>query len=469
MMTKFKKGDQVKCLSNYGDQFTKGKTYVVSSAYGERIQVERDDRGSTTNGWGAYNFELVTGKATIFKVGDRVKCVSNEGSRRGFTVGKSYVVTAVEGAFGGEDGNQLVTCLGDDGREHGQFSNRWELASPELKSGDRVKVVATRWGTEQYGKTGTVYEIGSYGTRPIKVRYDTPLTYNTTTNSYDASDLELLPASKFKVGDKIRGTSADIRGGEYEVVALKPVMHGQSGGMAQTLKTIKGSSNKWGNSEEQVGHVWHRDCDWSSCAELIEPTKFKVGDRVVSTIVPEAGVGIVEAVEDDDEYRVNYKDSWYRVCTDKAKDLELASSEAEKPAAAFNVGDRVRLIRDVDDRGNGKLGTIAKIKESGTILVTIDAPFDGHGFEERQWDVDAKDLEHAPAVTAQQCIVAQVQYGKPRPSTTPFVHATREAAQTEAERLAKKTPGTSFQVYALVSTSVAEVRQVVDAVKTEAA
>ena len=57
-MAKFKVGDRVRCLENYGSQFTAGKTYTVSGVTRDRISVERDDGGSTSNGWCSDRFVL---------------------------------------------------------------------------------------------------------------------------------------------------------------------------------------------------------------------------------------------------------------------------------------------------------------------------------------------------------------------------------------------------------------------------
>ena len=59
---KFKVGDRVVCLDSYAGQFTAGKTYVVSHDHHgrqyESVRVERDDSGSTENGWIPKFFKL---------------------------------------------------------------------------------------------------------------------------------------------------------------------------------------------------------------------------------------------------------------------------------------------------------------------------------------------------------------------------------------------------------------------------
>lgn len=69
-----------------------------------------------------------------------------------------------------------------------------------------------------------------------------------------------------------------------------------------------------------------------------KPThRFKVGDRVVNTKVPEAGVGVVESLKDDPGcYAVHYRDTWYGHCHDGDDTLEPAPSE-DKPSTLENL------------------------------------------------------------------------------------------------------------------------------------
>lgn len=54
-----KKGDKVRAINSFAGEFTRGKEYIVRSVDKGGIGVELDDKGSTTNGWGKDNFELV--------------------------------------------------------------------------------------------------------------------------------------------------------------------------------------------------------------------------------------------------------------------------------------------------------------------------------------------------------------------------------------------------------------------------
>jgi len=66
-MNKFKAGDRVRCITANGayGQFTYGNRYTVKRAVGTMVYVERDDFGSTTNGWRYDNFELVPQEISV--------------------------------------------------------------------------------------------------------------------------------------------------------------------------------------------------------------------------------------------------------------------------------------------------------------------------------------------------------------------------------------------------------------------
>jgi hypothetical protein len=61
----FKPGDVVEALlSSHGGSYIKGNTYVVKahSQVWHSVETEKDENGSTTNGWDAKNFKLVVPK-----------------------------------------------------------------------------------------------------------------------------------------------------------------------------------------------------------------------------------------------------------------------------------------------------------------------------------------------------------------------------------------------------------------------
>lgn len=61
-------------------------------------------------------------------------------------------------------------------------------------------------------------------------------------------------------------------------------------------------------------------------------------------------------------------------------------------------------------------------------------------------------VEKPDANDTTNCIVALIENGQPKPATHPYVHPTRNKAETEAARLARKHKGREFGVYELVVT-----------------
>lgn len=63
-MSKFKVGDKVRCLKNFGSGYKFGEIYEVHSVYNGynecRINTVCDSNGNNFNSWGEENFELVT-------------------------------------------------------------------------------------------------------------------------------------------------------------------------------------------------------------------------------------------------------------------------------------------------------------------------------------------------------------------------------------------------------------------------
>lgn len=121
----------------------------------------------------------------------------------------------------------------------------------------------------------------------------------------------------------------------------------------------------------------------------------------------------------------------------------------------FKVGDRVECRGQFSF--DPSIGTVVGFAESGLPYVSIDgraAPF-----LEKGWCYQSKQLRLvAPATSANPTtlIVALLENGQPKPATRPYVHRSREAAATEAARLAGKHTGQEFGVFELVDTRKVE-------------
>lgn len=215
---------------------------------------------------------------------------------------------------------------------HGNDNNRWwvpfEKLAPitattpaEYKPGDRVRLIKDgRSTTGAVGKLATLEEWtgGKFiddGEYLLKI--DGPVDYKTQSfrpeyTRATADCFERVAALKIEAGKYYRS-----RGGEKV-----------------------GPMRKWDNdswTQAPGGHLWtdageryfeeDRGGDTDLVAEWVDAPKFKVGDRVVHKTVKEAGVGVVERINNDGKYRVNCKDSWYGICHDAENDITHAETE----------------------------------------------------------------------------------------------------------------------------------------------
>lgn len=114
---------------------------------------------------------------------------------------------------------------------------------------------------------------------------------------------------------------------------------------------------------------------------------------------------------------------------------EVRNSDAAKPK--FRVGDVVR-------HSYGGLYTVSDVRPSDGYLFFKDYSAAGYN-PPRCFTL------HKSAETPH--IVAVFENGKYRPSSDPHIHATREMAVAEAERLSRKHPGVKFGTFALVADS----------------
>lgn len=110
----------------------------------------------------------------------------------------------------------------------------------------------------------------------------------------------------------------------------------------------------------------------------------------------------------------------------------------------FKVGDRVRFVQTYGlPRVRGKIAEVVSTSGWG---IQISLPGEGLSTE----SPDSLELVAAQPTTT--TIVALIENGQPKPSSTPHVHATTGAAEREAKRLAAKFKGQQFGVFTLTTT-----------------
>ncbi len=124
------------------------------------------------------------------------------------------------------------------------------------------------------------------------------------------------------------------------------------------------------------------------------------------------------------------------------------SNDNAKPK--FKVGDRVRVVKQ--GFTNGGSGHNAKVGDVFTLKCMNSAKTfwrtDGPDFYEHELEPVLDTAKVTPTIS----IVALIENGQPKPSSTPHVHASTGAAEKEAKRLAAKYKGKQFGVFTLTTT-----------------
>ncbi|AYM05699.1 hypothetical protein [Agrobacterium tumefaciens] len=153
--------------------------------------------------------------------------------------------------------------------------------------------------------------------------------------------------------------------------------------------------------------------------------------------------------------------SSYRGDQTSLKDNDIVAEWIDAPEAKanpsndnsqpkFKVGDRVKIV------SNSRESYLDKSIGSFFTIKTKDGPnntgWSGPSEENPYW-WPAQDLELANITSPTAiAIVAPIENGQPKPSSTPHVHTSAGAAEKEAKRLAAKYKGKQFGVFTLTTT-----------------
>jgi hypothetical protein len=120
----------------------------------------------------------------------------------------------------------------------------------------------------------------------------------------------------------------------------------------------------------------------------------------------------------------------------------VAEASNDNAQPKFKVGDRAECTL-----GCGK-ATVKFVRSDGRFLVDWDDGSIGTVF----WADNDFNLVTPATPTTTTAIVALIENGQPKPSSTPHVHTSTGAAETEAKRLAGKHKGKKFGVFTLTNT-----------------
>jgi ribosomal protein L7/L12 len=123
-------------------------------------------------------------------------------------------------------------------------------------------------------------------------------------------------------------------------------------------------------------------------------------------------------------------------------DEPVAKASNDNAEPKFNIGDRVRVVKDGFISGgsghSAKIGDEFVLREMNPTKIF--------------WRTDGPDFYEHEIELVFAAIVALIENGQPKPSSTPHVHTSAEAAEKEAKRLSAKYKGKKFGVFTLTAT-----------------
>lgn len=287
----------------------------------------------------------------------------------------------------------LVYALG----KPGMYAERFEPWQPRV--GERVKVT----GNDQWAGDGEVTKLRNYGVFVV-----------------------LMKTGRF----------AGKPGGFY-IRDIEPILTAAAPDKPATLKIEAGRFYKTRDGRKvgpMIEDKWHdRDYGWTV----------------------------------EHEFNAEYGKAWradgtFHVVRGREHSADLIAEWIDEPAAKpsndnakpkFKVGDRVKLARSFF--GAAKVGATATIGQRGMFGGFVDVVWDKNHLYQGQMNggYSPDYFELIPSTPSDHTtIVALIENGQPKPSSTPHVHASIGAAEKEAKRLAAKFKGQQFGVFTLTTT-----------------
>ncbi len=130
-------------------------------------------------------------------------------------------------------------------------------------------------------------------------------------------------------------------------------------------------------------------------------------------------------------------------------DEPVAKTSNDNAKPKFKVGDRVEITANDNYRVSfvGSFGTVKAAPANAVAGFRVELD-DGREFPFWPSEMTVRPSSALPTTT----IVALIENGQPKPSSTPHVHTSTGAAEKEAKRLAAKYKGQQFGVFTLTTT-----------------
>lgn len=160
------------------------------------------------------------------------------------------------------------------------------------------------------------------------------------------------------------------------------------------------------------------------------------------------------------EFKAEFGKAWrsdgtFHVVLGTQHNADLVAEWADEPIVAtndnaqpkFKVGDRVKCLKSYPGQFTAGKEYVVSADHFGRKGESVKVKFDDSGSTSNGWLPEFFEL-YTPTTT----IVALIENGQPKPSSTPHVHTSTGAAEKEAKRLAAKYKGKKFGVFTLTTT-----------------
>ncbi len=257
-----------------------------------------------------------------------------------------------------------------------------------------------------------------------------------------------------RVGERVKVTGNDQWAGDGEVIELR-----NYGVFVVLMKTGRFAGKPGGFYIRDIEPIITAAAPEQPAALKIEAGKFyRTRDgRKVGPMIEDKWHDRDYGWTVEHEFNAEYGKAWradgtFHIDRSKKHKDDLIAEWIDEPVAKpcndnekpkFKVGDVVQFKQSYSlAKWRGAKATVIGVNVWGDDGIQVDANGDVSTESEDS-------LEHIVTTTT---IVALIENGQPKPSSTPHVHASTGAAEKEAKRLAAKYKGKQFGVFTLTTT-----------------
>lgn len=357
-----------------------------------------------------------------FKVGDWVRVKDNRGAPRDYNVGDVRQVTKID--------DNIVRC-----GSAGMFDYRFEPWQPRV--GERVRYTGKSEAYSEVELVGLEGVVTETCNRMAIVNWDKPIVNGVRTGG--AKYIENLEPILSTDTASEQPAALKIEAGKFY-----KTRDGRKVGPMRDIGSGAGT-DRWKGSLGDDYSFWLDDgVHWSG---QVRPT-----DLIAEWIdEPVAGDGYdtwfrAKVQESLDNTSPTIPHAQVMQSINSRIDAEIKPSN-DNAQPKFKVGDRVNCLKSYPGQFTAGKEYVVSADHFGRKGESVKVKFDDSGSTSNGWLPEFFELSQ-PTTT----IVALIENGQPKPSSTPHVHASTGAAEKEAKRLAAKYKGQQFGVFTLTTT-----------------